>query len=381
MEPATDQTSGSGGAHAPMGADHRHRGGGAPSSAAASSSRRRRRRAADDGEDAAPPRRPPTVTAEGVRSTRSAGRRQELDLTERPRVGRHVRHRAAAASPIPYFAGECYLPFEGDNGGETATGVTADTIKVVYYLRPRRTRSSTTSPTPSKRRHQRRGHGDRGQLVDVLRDLLETYGRQSRWRSTRAPASADDETAARADAVTIAEDIQPFMVWGGPVLTEAFADELAAREIPCIGCAGGSQTDFAGPGAVHHRHRPQQRAGRGPHRRGTREAAGRPPGRVRRRPGAAGPGPGVRLPLPRVRRPRDADAQKHGRRLEEAGVRDRREHRVRPRPGPLQETAANAIAQLKEAGRHHGDVLGRPGRARRTSPRRPPPRTTSRSGS
>ena len=35
-----------------------------------------------------------------------------------------------------FFAPECYAPFEGDNGGETAPGVTADTIKVVYYLGP-----------------------------------------------------------------------------------------------------------------------------------------------------------------------------------------------------------------------------------------------------
>src|ERR671912_335285 len=35
-----------------------------------------------------------------------------------------------------FFAPECYAPFEGDNGGETAQGVTADSIKVVYYLGP-----------------------------------------------------------------------------------------------------------------------------------------------------------------------------------------------------------------------------------------------------
>ena len=35
-----------------------------------------------------------------------------------------------------FFAPECYAPFEGDNGGATAPGVTADSIKVVYYLGP-----------------------------------------------------------------------------------------------------------------------------------------------------------------------------------------------------------------------------------------------------
>ncbi len=32
-----------------------------------------------------------------------------------------------------FFAGECYAPFTGDNGGATATGVTGDSIKVVFY--------------------------------------------------------------------------------------------------------------------------------------------------------------------------------------------------------------------------------------------------------
>ena len=35
-----------------------------------------------------------------------------------------------------FFAPECYAPFEGDNGGETTRGVTADTIKVVQYFGP-----------------------------------------------------------------------------------------------------------------------------------------------------------------------------------------------------------------------------------------------------
>ena len=33
-----------------------------------------------------------------------------------------------------YFAGECYAPFTGDNGGATYQGVTAHAIKVVLYL-------------------------------------------------------------------------------------------------------------------------------------------------------------------------------------------------------------------------------------------------------
>jgi type II secretory pathway pseudopilin PulG len=35
-----------------------------------------------------------------------------------------------------FFAPECYAPYNGDNGGATATGVTDDSIKVVYYQTP-----------------------------------------------------------------------------------------------------------------------------------------------------------------------------------------------------------------------------------------------------
>ena len=35
------------------------------------------------------------------------------------------------------------------------------------------------------------------------------------------------------------------MVWGGPILTDAFADELAARQIPCISCQIGEPDQFA----------------------------------------------------------------------------------------------------------------------------------------
>src|SRR5690242_20417716 len=34
------------------------------------------------------------------------------------------------------FAPECYAPFEGDNGGATDVGVTADTITIAYYQSP-----------------------------------------------------------------------------------------------------------------------------------------------------------------------------------------------------------------------------------------------------
>ena len=50
--------------------------------------------------------------------------------------------------------------------------------------------------------------------------------------------------AARADAVRIAEEIQPFAVLSGPVLTTAFSDELAARQVMCIVCGPTQPTTY-----------------------------------------------------------------------------------------------------------------------------------------
>ncbi|NIR38410.1 MAG: hypothetical protein GWN79_14915, partial [Actinobacteria bacterium] len=41
--------------------------------------------------------------------------------------------RGTIAVPDPY-AVECMAPWEGDNGGATARGVTADSIKVVWWI-------------------------------------------------------------------------------------------------------------------------------------------------------------------------------------------------------------------------------------------------------
>ena len=67
---------------------------------------------------------------------------------------------------------------------------------------------------------------------------------RSRSSSVEGSGPPNDDVAARADAVRIDEEIGAFMVWGGPILTDAFADELAARQIPCIGCQIGEPDDF-----------------------------------------------------------------------------------------------------------------------------------------
>ncbi len=51
----------------------------------------------------------------------------------------------------------------------------------------------------------------------------------------KASGPPDDEAAARSDAIKVATEIKAFASWGGPSQTEAYASELSARGVMCIG--------------------------------------------------------------------------------------------------------------------------------------------------
>ncbi len=143
------------------------------------------------------------------------------------------------------FAPTCWLPFEGDNGGATAPGVTADTIRIVYY-------ESQDSDFILQYLTDAIADDDtNADVTDTMEKLLEfyetyyeTYGRRVELIPVVASGVVNDEVSARADAVRIAEEIKPFMVWNGPGLTNAFAEELAARGIPCISCGPGQPAEY-----------------------------------------------------------------------------------------------------------------------------------------
>jgi hypothetical protein len=77
-----------------------------------------------------------------------------------------------------------------------------------------------------------------------MRTYYETYGRRVELVRYDATGNIGDEVAATADAETIARDIQPFAVLGGPNLTESFADTLAANQVLCISCTPGQPNDW-----------------------------------------------------------------------------------------------------------------------------------------
>jgi hypothetical protein len=135
------------------------------------------------------------------------------------------------------YAPPCVEPFTGDNGGATATGVTEDEILIVrYVLNPEVDPTLTalasgvgadTDPETSNQAIF--------EFADVYNEVFETYGRRVVVEPYLATGRQDDEEAARADAIAIAE-MEPFAVITGPLqAAPVFSEELASRGIICTG--------------------------------------------------------------------------------------------------------------------------------------------------
>jgi hypothetical protein len=133
------------------------------------------------------------------------------------------------------YAPPCVEPFEGDNGGATSPGVTADEVKIVYYradpaLDP--LAAATASQAGVDVDPEAEARTIQGYL-DIYNEVFETYGRTVTLEVYTGTGAGDDIEKARADAIAIAEK-EPFAVIGGPAQSSAvFAGELASRGIVC----------------------------------------------------------------------------------------------------------------------------------------------------
>jgi hypothetical protein len=150
--------------------------------------------------------------------------------------------RGTLALPISPPA-ECFAPYDGPPGGETDTGVTSDKVRVVVYT------PMENDPVLEFVYAQVNNDDTSTQTFEtyigfneILRTYMETYGRELELVRYTGTGPVTDAVAATADAETIARDLQPFVVLGGPIMTEAFAETLAANGVMCVSCTPG-QTD------------------------------------------------------------------------------------------------------------------------------------------
>jgi len=118
-------------------------------------------------------------------------------------------------------------------------GVTDDSINVVVYLAPDQdpvidyiTAAIQNNDTSDQVQQTYEGYNA------LYQAMYQTYGRKVNLKFLRASGESTDAVAARADAVKAAEELDAFAVWGGPVLTRAWTDELNARGVVCLGCFG-----------------------------------------------------------------------------------------------------------------------------------------------
>ncbi len=171
---------------------------------------------------------------------------EELDIVDTIDWGERCDVERGRLAVVDYFAPFCMAPFSGDNGGATSTGVTAETITIVQYQGPE------NDPIINYITDAVKVDDTNAQEFETVANLIpyferyyEFYGRSIEIVRYESTGLANDEVTARADAQRIAEEYKPFAVVGGPALTNAFADELAAREVICISCGSGSASWFA----------------------------------------------------------------------------------------------------------------------------------------
>lgn len=141
-------------------------------------------------------------------------------------------------------ARDCMAPYDGPVGA-TAPGVTGESITVVIYTAMENDpvlqfvyAQVGVTDTSAEQFATYEGFNE------ILSTYMETYGRRVDLVRYTATGPITDAVAAAADAETIARDIRPFAVLGGPLMTEAFAETLAANGVMCITCTPGQTTEW-----------------------------------------------------------------------------------------------------------------------------------------
>jgi hypothetical protein len=133
------------------------------------------------------------------------------------------------------YAPPCVAPWHGNNRGATAPGVTRDTITVALYqaqpdlLQQAFFQDTGSDESLAKERETTQDY------VDYFSAHYELYGRRINVVPIKASGAPDDAVAAKADAIKVATELHAFASFGGPGQTTAYADELAARHVLCVG--------------------------------------------------------------------------------------------------------------------------------------------------
>jgi hypothetical protein len=172
-----------------------------------------------------------TATADGPPALAALDDEDPMDAPDcDPETGRIKLPSIYAPNCVPIW------PDDRDNGGATSAGVTATEITVAVYNAETdaQAQAIVEGATGEATDPDAETRANRDKVVQAHNELFETYGRTVKWVELVASGPADDDAAAKADAIKAATEIKAFAVIGGPTGTNAFADELAARKVICL---------------------------------------------------------------------------------------------------------------------------------------------------
>jgi hypothetical protein len=129
------------------------------------------------------------------------------------------------------YSPPCLVARPGAPGLNTAQGVTPEKVIVVAYGAPDDDLSAALQANADT---AEAALDTRRKLIAMFEDRYEMWGRTVEVVYMKGTGSS--ETAARADAVRVAEEIGAFASLGGPGQQGAYAEELASRGVLCLGC-------------------------------------------------------------------------------------------------------------------------------------------------
>ncbi len=131
------------------------------------------------------------------------------------------------------YSPPCVPVLTGSNGGATSSGVTSNTINVVYYQAQPGGLASTISGAAGT---NAQALATAQAYVAIFNKVFELYGRKVNLIPFTASGADADPVAAHADAVTVAQQLHAFASINGPGETTAYEEELAREHVLCMVC-------------------------------------------------------------------------------------------------------------------------------------------------
>ena len=146
-------------------------------------------------------------------------------------------HRTGRLKMPTVYSPPCVPAATGTNGGATSSGVTGDTINVVYYQAQPGGLASTISGAAGT---NAQALATAQAYVALFNQVYELYGRHVNLIPFTASGADADPVVAHADAVTVAQQLHAFASINGPGETSAYEEELAREHVLCMACGDSS---------------------------------------------------------------------------------------------------------------------------------------------